>query len=139
MSHPEKSALVTAGSLLIAYAWYLTNLVAQAGSGPVAAIGYQRSALVAAAVLIVLLALSHGVLAAAGYRESSSGGVRASAVERTGRLRGGAVVIVGAVLAMVLAMVEVDHFWIANALLAALVVAELASVGWEFTHGRRSA
>lgn len=126
-----------AGAVLIAYGWYLTNVIGQADGGSVAGIDYQRSAVVAAISVVVLSAASHIVFAATGQTRSDHSGE--SAIKRYARSTGGVVISAAAVLGMALAMVEADYFWIANVILVGLVVAELASAGSEILIYRRGA
>lgn len=137
MSFREKSAWVMVASLVGCYGWYLTTLLAQLSEGSVAAIAYQRTAVMAAIAVIVLAAVSNGLLAATARPEQRHDRLGTTAIKRYARSAGGTVVTVAAVLGMTLAMAEVDDFWVANVILAGLVVAELASAGSEIRIYRR--
>lgn len=139
MSYREKSAWMVVGVVVIGYGWYLTSVVAQLDGGPVTDIGYQGNAVIAAIAVVVLLATSHIALAAVGKTESRLDRDGAGAIKRYARSVGGVVVTVAAVLGMALAMVEVEYFWIANVILAGLVVAEITSAGSEILVYRRRA
>lgn len=139
MSFREKSAWLMMGTLVVAYGWYLMTVIGQSDGGSVADIDYQRTAVVAAIAVVVLAAVSHAVLVAMGQAGSKKDHSGESAVKRYARSNGGIVVSAAAVLGMALAMVEADYFWIANVILAGLVVAELASAGSEILIYRRGA
>lgn len=137
MSFREKSAWMMVVTLVVAYGWYLTTVIGQFGGGSVAGIDYQRTAVVAAIAVVVLAAMSHIVLAAGGQARSKQSHSGAAAIKRYARSTGGVVISAAAVLGMALAMVEADYFWIANVILAGLVVAELTSAGSEILIYRR--
>lgn len=137
MSFREKSAWMMVVTLVVAYGWYLTTVIGQFGGGSVAGIDYQRTAVVAAIAVVVLAAVSHIVLAATGRAGSKQSHSGAAAIKRYARSTGGVVISAAAVLGMALAMVEADYFWIANVILAGLVVAELTSAGSEILIYRR--
>ncbi|MGD2042144.1 MAG: hypothetical protein PVJ28_00725 [Acidimicrobiia bacterium] len=139
MSFRERSAWMMVGTLVIAYGWYLTTVIGQLDGDTIAGIEYQRTAVVAAIAVVVLAALSHIVLGATGQTRSKESHSGTAAIKRYARSTGGVVVSAAAVLGMALAMVEADHFWIANVILAGLVVAELAAAGSEILIYRRGA
>lgn len=137
MSYREKSAWVLAGTLMVAYGWYLTSVIGQLDGGSTAVIAYQGSAVVAGIGVVLLVAVAHIVLAATGQTEPKANHTGASAIKRYARSTGGIVITAAAVLGLALAMVEADYFWIANVILAGLVAAELASAGTEILTYRR--
>lgn len=139
MSFREKSAWLLAGTVVVAYGWYLANVMSQLDGGSVADVSYQRTAVVATIGLVVLVAVSHIVLAAVAPKGSRQTRGGAAAIRRYARSTGGVVVTAAAVLGMALAMVEADYFWIANVILAGLVVAELSAAGSEILIYRRGA
>jgi hypothetical protein len=129
---------LVAASIVVAYTWYVSEVLELYGGDSVADIGYQRSAVLAAISVIVLTAVFHIILAVSGKAETQQALSGASAIRRYARSTGGVVVTVAAVLAMALAMVEAEHFWTANVLLAGLVAAELATAGTEIIVYRRA-
>lgn len=137
MSFAEKSSWAMVGTLVIVYGWYLASVIGQVDGGSVADVAYQGTAVVAAMAVVVLAAVSHVVLAATGSSGPRSNRTGASAIKRYARSTGGVVVAAAAVLGMALAMVEADYFWIANVILAGLVMAELTSAGSEILIYRR--
>ena len=139
MSFRERSAWMMVATLVVAYGWYLTSVLGRLGGGSVGDVDYQRTAVVAVMAVVVLAAVSHVVLAATDRAESKDGHSGAGAVKRYARSAGGVVVSAAAVLGMALAMVEADYFWIANVIMAGLVVAELTAASSEILIYRRGA
>lgn len=139
MSFREKSAWIMSATLVVAYGWYLATLVGEIAGGAIEAIDYQATAVIAAGAVVVVAAVTHIVLAATGHAGSSESRSGATAIKRYARSVGGVVVSAAAVLAMTLAMLEAKYFWIANVLLAGLVVAELMTAGSEILIYRRKA
>lgn len=126
------------GILLTTYAWYLASVLGRAAGGSLASVRYQDSAVVAAVGVVALAAFAHVMFAALGRGRTTGTDVTARSVKRYARSTGGVVITASAVLAMALAMLEVEPFWIANLLLAGLVLAELASAASEILVYRRS-
>jgi hypothetical protein len=127
------------GTVVIPYGWYLANVVGQLDDGSVAGIDYQRTAVVAAIAVVVLTAMFHIVIAASGRASSKDSQSGAAAIKRYARSTGGVIVTASSVLGMALAMIEADYFWIANVILAGLVVAEVTTAGSEILIYRRGA
>lgn len=137
MRFRETSAWMMVGTLLLAYGWYLLTVVRQLDGVAVADVEYQRTAVVAAIAVVILAAVSHIVLAATGRAGPKDGHTGVAAIRRYARSTGGVVIAAAAVLATVLAMVEADHFWIANVVIAGLVGAEVVAAGSEIAAYRR--
>ncbi len=139
MRYREKSAWVLVSTIVVAYGWYLATVIGQLEGGSITGIAYQRSAIAAGIAVVVLLAVSHVVLAALGQADPNGVDTGTAAIKRYARSTGGVVITAGAVLGMALAMVEADYFWIANVILAGLVAAEMVSAGAEIVRYRRGA
>jgi hypothetical protein len=137
MSFREKSAWLTVGTLVTAFGWYLVTVAQQLDSGPVTGLAYQRTAVIAAIAVIVMVATGHAVLTMLGLMGIRKSTAATDAIRRYSRSVGGRVVTAGAVVAMTLAMFGFDSFWIANVLLFALVLAELTTAGTEILTYRR--
>lgn len=139
MRFPEKSAWMMAVTVVVGYGCYLAGVMGQLDGASVAGIDYQLTAVVAAVSVVALVAVSHLALAATGPTSSKGDFSGGAAIKRYARSTSGVVVSAAAVIAMVLAMVEADYFWIANVILAGLVAAELAAAGSEILIYRRGA
>ncbi|MGB8360876.1 MAG: hypothetical protein WCE80_05705 [Acidimicrobiia bacterium] len=135
MGFREKSAWATAGALIIGYGWYVATVVVRFDGGPVAGVGYQGIAVTAAVAVVVLIAVAHVVLASGSKPEPRQ---HRDGIVTGGRIRG-VILASAAVLAMALAMVEAEYFWIANVALAGLVSSELAAAGTEIKSFRKEA
>lgn len=128
MSFHEKSAWIMVALVALVYGWYFAVVFGDlASQEAVRGIAYRGMMLATVIALTVLAAVSHIVVAVASPREADKTDERDREINRHGEYIGGFVLGVGALLALGLAMFEVDHFWIANAILAGLVLSELVS------------
>jgi hypothetical protein len=137
MSYNEKSAWAIAGSLLIVSAWYLTTLANEAGGAAVATVEYRGLVLVGVVLLAVLATVTHIVLAVSDPGSAGVADERDRRYNQLGEYVGGFVLGSGTLLTLGLAVIEADHFWIGNAILAALVLSELTSLGTRILLYRR--
>jgi len=140
MTFEEKSTWIVATVTLLVYGWYFVKILGDAATTPVSEIDYQSLLLVMVGVLVVLLIVSHVVIAAA--TAGVAGGIEGSderdqKIDRSGEYVGGYVVGAGMLVVMVLAMVEAEYFWIANAALGILVLGELVTSGTKIILYRR--
>jgi hypothetical protein len=110
---------------LAVYSWYFARVVDAARSGPIADIDYQGLLIAMVGVLVAATVVAEVLIAVA----APSGADQVDERDRLIGLRGdriaGWVVTIGALAGLVLAMVEAESFWIAHALLAGLVLAEI--------------
>ena len=128
MSFQEKSAWIMLTFVVLVYGWYFTVVFGDvAAQEAVRDIAYKGLMLVTVVVLTVLAALSHIVIAVASPRDADKTDERDKEINRLGEYAGGYVIGVGALVALGLAMYEVEYFWIANAILAGLVLSEIVS------------
>lgn len=125
MTYREKSTVVLLVGYLAVYSWYFARVVDAARSGPIADIDYQGLLIAMVAVLVAATVVAEVLIAVV----APSGADQVDERDRMIGLRGdriaGWVVTIGALAGLVLAMVEADSFWIAHALLAGLVLAEI--------------
>jgi len=136
MSFQEKSAWIMGAVLAVVYGWYFVSIAGEI-TGDVAEISYQGMMLAAVVAVVVLAAAAHAVVAIAGPKDADHSDDRDKEITRYGENIGRFALVTGALVALALAMVEADHFWIANAILAGLVLAELTSVGTRIILYRR--
>lgn len=120
-----------------AYLTYLALLTARADGAPLVDTAYGDLIAWTIGGTIVVGILLMIIVTIAGGKDSSRSDIRDKQINRLGDQAGGAFVIIGAVGAMILAIVEVDPFWIANAIYLAFVlsgitgsVARLAMYRW---------
>lgn len=137
MSFEEKSTWITALSLGIVNGWYFARILAEVSRGEADAIVYQGSLLVTLAISVVLIVVGHVVVAIANPKAADQTDERDRDIERRGEYFGGYVLGSASLLVLGLAMVEVDHFWIAHAILAGLILSELVSAVTKIVAYRR--
>lgn len=126
MSFKARVTAVLLVAFAVVYGAYFAFVLSQAASTPVAEIDYQPLLLVMAIVLVAFIAAGVAIVAALGRKESAEEDERDRLIEMRGDQVYGYALTVGALAVIGLAMIEVELFWIANLLLAALVIGELA-------------
>lgn len=137
MSFQEKSTWVMGATMLVAYGWYFSVVISQLDSTVFRRSGYQSVMLVAVGILVALAVMSHILIAFMNPKGADSTDERDREINRFGEYIGGYVLGAGALFALALAMIAVEQFWIANAILLALVVSELVSAGTRVVLYRR--
>jgi len=130
MTFEEKSTWAVAAVTVLAYGLYFIKILGDAASTPVNEIEYQALLVAMVGVFIVLLIVSHVVIAA--VAATARGGIEGSdmrdqKIDRFGEYVGGYVLGAGMLVVLVLAMAETEYFWIANAAFGILVLAELVA------------
>jgi hypothetical protein len=126
MSTEEKSAWIVGVSLILIYSWYFTTILIEAASAPVDTIDYQ-DLLVAMVVVFIGVVIAGEIALAVITRDSDRPDERDRKIDRFGEYIGGYVLGAGMLVVLVLAMAEIEYFWIANAALGAMVLAELVT------------
>jgi hypothetical protein len=148
MSFEEKLTWVNAVVSVIVVAVYSIVVFGQLDNMPAGEIAYQRS-MVIAIVALVVLTIVGAILMAIGTAVSveitGNGSVddidrkdeRDVQIGHRGMRAGYVVTAVGGLGVLVLAMLEYDYFWIANALFLTFVAAGLVSAAVKLTAYRR--
>jgi len=126
MSFKAKTTVVTLVVMTIVYGWYFFQVLLWASTTPVEEGFYQGVLFAMVVVLVVLFVVGMIVLAVVDHREANEEDERDRLIEMRGDQVGSYTLAVAVFVAMGLAMTEVAYFWIANALLAGLVLSELA-------------
>lgn len=152
MSFEEKVTWLSGAVTLVVAGWYLRFVLDALGRLPVEQIAYQRSLLVALGAMIVLtiagtIAVAIGTAIANAIGVELTGKKPADDVDRKDErdavieARGDrfAYYVVSALMigALAMAMLEMPHFWIANAMFAAFVVAGLVGIAVKLVAYRR--
>jgi hypothetical protein len=135
VTHEEKRAWILGISAIASYAVYLVVVLGRAGGRPLAEVPYVAALLWTVGTSIVATIVA-SILAA---MVSKDGGKdqRDREIGRFGEYVGHSFVVIGAVAALLLAMAEAPHFWIANAVyLAFTLSAILGSVARIFAYRR---
>lgn len=128
MSYTEKNTWLFGGIAVVGYTVYLVLLFTQAAGRPLEQTDYFVPMLATIGGAIVAGILGGIVLAIVTRADRDNKGkpdVRDREIEHAGERVGNSIVVIGALGALVLAWLEVDHFWIANALYLAFVVSAL--------------
>lgn len=126
MTFQEKSTGATLVAMVAAYSVYWIVLSAAADSTPLTDVPFVGPLIVMTVVLVVLIIGAHVLLAMASPRTAGNEDERDRLIELRGGEVGGVVLGVAVFAAILLVIVDVDRFWLANSLLAGLVLAELA-------------
>lgn len=125
MTFPEKSAITMTAILVLVFSGYFALVLAVIAGTPERDLAY-TGLLVGVAVIVTILAATSHVCLALVFRS------QANAYDERDRLVGlrservaGYVLAVGVCAGIGLAMAQVEAFWIAQALIASFVVAEV--------------
>ena len=125
MSYREKSTAVILVGYLAVYSWYFARVADAVRSGPIAEIDYQGLLIAMVGVLVVSTVVAEILIALLAPSEAEQVDERDRMIGLRGDRIAGWVVTIGALAGLGLAMIEADSFWIAHALLAGLVLAEV--------------
>jgi hypothetical protein len=127
VSYEEKGtwAYVVVG--VVVFVGYVAWVVRAADGGPLADVAYVRPLLWAIGISVVATVVGRVLLEIVRPSESTRPDVRDRDVARFGDYLGGQVFSILGAGVLVLALTEVDHFWIAQALYAAFVVQMVVS------------
>jgi hypothetical protein len=137
MSFEEKNTWVYALVSVGAFAAYLVTILGRAQGVPVSQVPYIGAMLWSIGAAIVASIVGRIMIAVVWPRDADRTDQRDKEIGRFGEYVGQWFVAIGAVAALVLAMAEVDHFWIANALYLAFVLSALLSSAAKLVAYRR--
>ena len=137
MSFEEKSTWIELTCVVLVYSWYFFTIVSQLGSTPVGLIEYQGKMLTTVGILIGLMVAAYILVFSVAPDTDDSSDERDREINRYGEYVGSFALTALAFTAMALAMMEFPHFWIANAVLFGLVVAEIVADGTKILLYRR--
>jgi hypothetical protein len=116
MSYEEKGQWVYLAATTIGYGAYLVLVLGSAGSTPLPEVDYQPILLWTIGAAIVASIIGRIAIEIASPSESTTEDVRDRDIGRFGEYGAGVVLGIGMVGPFILALVEADHFWIANAM-----------------------
>lgn len=137
MAFEEKRAWIMLVVSAVAYAAYLAITVGRVGPTPLADVSYASTLLWSVGAAIgVQIALNIAV-GMASAKDAKKKDQRDREIYRLGEHIGQSFVVIGGVAALLMAMAEVDHFWIANVIyLTFFLSAVLGSVARIFAYHR---
>jgi uncharacterized membrane protein len=126
MTFPLKSAITTIGALILVYGGYFAILSTRVDDDAIRQFAYKPLLVLSAVAVAMLMAMSHGVLAALSPSDANAYDERDRQIGWRSSRIGSYVMAVGVFAVLVLVLYEAEHFYIANALLLVWVLAELA-------------
>jgi hypothetical protein len=133
----EKRAWIMLATTTGTYLAYLAIVLAGAAGGPLTAAPYATTLLCAVGISIVTAAALITAAAFAAPEDAEVRDVRDREIDRSGTHLGRWSVVLGATGALVLAMAEADHFWIANAIYLAFTLSSLLGSATRIVGHRR--
>ncbi|MFF2520649.1 hypothetical protein [Streptomyces liangshanensis] len=125
MSSEEKRAWIMAVVTVAAYGVYLAVIGGRAGGGPLADVSYVPALLWTVGAAILLSIVLNIAVALASPEDAGRKDQRDREINRFGEYVGQSFLVVGGVAALVMAMAELDYFWIANAVYLAFVLSSI--------------
>jgi hypothetical protein len=135
MASEEKSAWIMILIAVVAYAVYVAVLLGRIDGGSISTVDYVRPMLwtiggsIVAAIVLNIIA---GMLSP---KDAGKKDQRDREIDRFGEHVGQSFLVIGALAGLVLAMAELDYFWIANALYLGFVLsAVLGSIAKIFAY-----
>jgi hypothetical protein len=127
MTAEEKRATVQLVCVLGAYLGYLAIVLVRAGGGPLVAVDYVAPLIGSILVSIVASIVINIIVNIAGSSSRDGKDARDRTIDRFGEHTGRWGLIAGATLGLILALVRVDPFWIANALYLGFALAGITA------------
>ena len=122
MSYEEKGQWVYLAVTTIAYGAYLVLLFGRAGTAPLQEVDYQPILLWTVGAAVVGSIVGRILIEIVRPSESQREDVRDRDIGRFGEYVAGMVLGIGMVWPFILALIEADYFWIANAIYLVFVV-----------------
>jgi hypothetical protein len=116
VSYEEKGQVVYLGVTISAYAVYLLLVLPQLNTTPLREIDYQPILVATVVVAIVASIIGRILIEVVRPSDTTSEDVRDRDIGRLGEYRAGLVLGIGMVVPFLMALAEVDWFWIANAM-----------------------
>ncbi|MGJ3561119.1 hypothetical protein ACR6C2_34110 [Streptomyces sp. INA 01156] len=127
MAFEEKRAWVMVLVSLAAYTLYAVTVLGRAGDGPLTDVAYTGTLLWTIGGAIVAAIVIHIAMAVVGGPGADRTDERDREINQVGERIGQSMVVVGALAALLMAIAELRHFWIANAVYLAFVLSAVLS------------
>jgi hypothetical protein len=138
MSRHLKSTLVALVGYVVVTAVYIVTLMSRADGQPVEDVDYQGLVIGLIVAFVAIAIVGNAIIATRHLDENDAVDERDRLIELRGERIGGWVLAAGAIGALVLAMTDQATFWIAQAILAGLVVGEMTSSVSQLVLGRHA-
>ena len=129
MSYEEKASWVQGIVAVLGYGVYLAIILSRVGGGALVDVPYVDAMLWTIGAAIVA-GIVGGIFVGIASRGRTQKDQRDRQIYRRGEYAGQSFVVVGALGALILAMIEADWFWIANLVYLCFVLS--AILGWIF-------
>jgi hypothetical protein len=123
MTFQEKSTLTMTAILVLVFGWYFTLVLGPIAGSPAREMAYTGLMVAVVVLLVILAAVSHAVLAIAFRSQANADDERDRLITLRSERIAGYILAIGVCVG--LAMMQSDTFWIAQALIGALVLAEV--------------
>jgi hypothetical protein len=107
------------------YSVYLAIVLALAGSTPLTEVSYVAPLLWTVGSSIAASIALHAVMGISSPRDAGKKDQRDKEIYRFGEYIGQSLVVIGGVAALLMAMAELDHFWIANVIYLTFVLSAI--------------
>ena len=127
MTFEEKVSWVYGAVAVVVFGVYFASILGQARNTAVTEIAFQQPMLIAIGATVAASILGGILVGISKPSEADKSDARDKEINRFGEYVGGSVLGFGMVLPLGLTLVKADHFWIANAICAALVLSTLVS------------
>ncbi len=137
MSFKEKSAWIMLVISSAAYFVYLSTIFSRAGAVPLAEVSYVSTLLWTIGLVILASIWFHMMVAMHNPKEANQADERDKEIHRHGEYVGQWVVVAGAMAAMLMSLVEMEHFWIANIVYLAFVISSVVGSAIKIVAYRR--
>jgi hypothetical protein len=125
MSFEEKSAWVMGLVAAASYCVYVAVILGLAGTKPVTDVPYVAPLLWTVGASVAVSIVLHAVLGISSPKEAGKKDQRDKEIYRFGEYIGQSFVVIGGVSALLMAMAELDYFWIANVIYLAFVLSAI--------------
>lgn len=125
MSFEEKSTWIMAVISPVACLVYALEILSRLEHAPAAEIPYAWPMVVSIVAAVVASIVAHIMVGIANPKEAEQRDERDTHIARFGGNISGCVLAVACTNVLIMALVEVEHFWIANGLYASLVLADV--------------
>ena len=125
MSFDEKGIWSFIGIGLATFTGYALVILSRADGGPLTDVNYAPIMLWAIGIAVLASILATIAVAIAKPSEADKRDVRDKEINRFGEYVGGSALGFGMILPLALAMLEADHFWIANSIYLIALVSTL--------------
>jgi len=125
MSYEERNVWVFAVVAVLEYGTYLAVILSRARDVPLVEVAYEGPLLWSIGGAIVASIVGTILVSLANRRDGHVKDQRYREINRLGEYTGQSFVVIGALAAMALAMLEVDWFWIANVVYLCFVLSAI--------------